>query len=145
MKPSSEETAVREWYDTGLIAYIVVFFLIELAMLVRTTRLAWALSLKCTAFALIWAYALVAPYYPTFAQNDWVLTTLRFLLASALTWTVFELAYNRWGHPRLWRGVAKRYLVACCSTRKGQVMYIGGGIGLLILILLILWLTGAIH
>lgn len=51
----------RYWYDFFTLAWVVVFFLVEMVLLFRSTLIGWAMTAKCLVLSLVFTYALLNP------------------------------------------------------------------------------------
>ena len=82
----------RWWYDTLLVAFIIVFFVLEAFLLFRRSRLGWAMTGKCVALVAIFSYSLLNPTVPLRAEDvSSGAVVVRVLLGVSLAWVIYEL------------------------------------------------------
>jgi hypothetical protein len=94
---------MRSGFDTFLLIYIAVFFVLEAVLLRRRTWLGRAMLGKCLALALLFGYAAVAPFWTGMTKAEWfvlgvgvtVTEMLRTVLAVAITAAVVALIWFR--------------------------------------------------
>jgi hypothetical protein len=98
----------RAWYDVALLAYVALFFALESILLIRETRLGWAMLSKCLALGVLFGYA--AFYTIAYGTIIWcwcligdpIVMALRVFIAVALTWAIAEMLRGNIHHRERW-------------------------------------------
>lgn len=86
----------RPWYDSALLLYLVLFFLVEAAVIIRESRLGWSMFFKCLSLAATFLYGYVLAFVTV--PSD-VLMAIRVALCVSLTGAVNEMLYSRTHWP----------------------------------------------
>lgn len=94
-----------QWEDVALLAYIGTFGFLCAVLIIKETRLGWAMFTKNLTYALAFAYGATIVARPDLLNED-VRRTVRLVVAMAITWAIFELVLVRVQRWRSQRKVA---------------------------------------
>lgn len=98
----------RAWYDVALLAGAALFFALEAILLVRETRLGWAMLAKCLGMVALFGYA--AFYTIAYGEIIWcwcligdpIVMGLRGFVILSLAWAIVELLRGNVHHRERW-------------------------------------------
>jgi uncharacterized membrane protein len=89
----------ERWPDIALLGYIAFFAILCAVLIIKETRVGWALFAKCVAYGVAFGYGALTVARPELASEDHR-RLVRGLVALAITWAIYELIALR---VRLWR------------------------------------------
>jgi hypothetical protein len=89
----------QHWPDIALLGYIAFFSVLCAALILKETRVGWALFAKCLAYGAAFGYGALISARPDLASEDHR-RVVRGLVALAISWAIYELVALR---VRRWR------------------------------------------
>ena len=87
------------WPDVALLFLIGFFALLCAVLIIKESRLGWAMFAKCVAYSLAFNYGALMLLFPAYAHED-VRRLIRVIVAVAVSWAIYELVALR---VRRWR------------------------------------------
>lgn len=95
MPPATLVVYGRYWYDFVTLAVVAAFFLIEMILLFRNSRIGWSMTRKCLVLVFLFCYAILnpAPLQPEDVTIGAVL--VRTVLIAVLVHTIYVLVDMR--------------------------------------------------